>query len=96
MIKQKKIPKRMCVGCKEMKPKRELIRVVLTPQADGGQICLDFKGKTNGRGAYVCRDELCFLKAKKSKALERALECEIPEEIYAKLAEQMKVGGTPV
>jgi predicted RNA-binding protein YlxR (DUF448 family) len=95
MVQQKKIPKRMCVGCREMKPKRELIRIVLTPEADGGQICIDFKGKKNGRGAYVCRDESCLKKAVKSKALERALSCEIPEEIYANLAEQMKAGGGP-
>lgn len=90
MTKQKKIPMRMCVGCRTMAPKRELVRVVLTPQAE---VCLDFKGKKNGRGAYICRKGECLNKAKKSKALERALSCTIPEEIYASLAEQMKIGG---
>jgi len=83
----------MCVGCREMKPKRELIRVVLTPEADGGEICLDFKGKRNGRGAYICRDEGCLKKAEKARALERALGCEIPAQIYSTLEEQMKAGG---
>jgi predicted RNA-binding protein YlxR (DUF448 family) len=95
MAVRKKFPMRMCVGCREMKPKRELVRVVLTPEADGGEVCLDFKGKKNGRGAYLCRDEECLKKAKKSKALERALDCAVPDEVYASLAEQMKIGGRP-
>ena len=73
----KKIPLRRCNGCGEMKPKKELIRVILTPD---GMIELDLTGKTNGRGAYVCRDEACFAKARKAKAIERDFPLEeVPE-----------------
>ena len=85
----KKIPMRQCTGCREMKPKRELIRVVRMP--DGG-VSLDFRGKTPGRGAYVCHDIQCLKKAIKSKALERAFDTSIPKEIYDALMEQMEVG----
>lgn len=84
---QKKIPMRQCLGCREMKPKRELIRVVRSPE---GVISLDFKGKANGRGAYVCPDRECLKKAIKSKALERAFQTQIPEEIYEKLKSEME------
>lgn len=87
---QKKIPLRQCLGCREMKPKRELIRVVRSPE---GVISLDFKGKSPGRGAYVCKDAACLKKASKSKALERALEAAIPEEVYAALHTQMEDGN---
>lgn len=87
---QKKIPMRQCLGCREMKPKRELIRVVRSPE---GNISLDFKGKASGRGAYVCPDMACLKKAMKSKAIERAFETAIPEEIYAQLTEQMEAGN---
>ena len=87
---QKKIPMRQCLGCREMKPKRELIRVVRSPE---GAISLDFKGKASGRGAYVCPDMACLKKAMKSKAIERAFETSIPEEIYAQLTEQMEAGN---
>lgn len=87
---QKKIPLRQCLGCREMKPKRELIRVVRSPE---GVISLDFKGKNPGRGAYVCKDAVCLKKASKSKALERALETAIPEEVYAALHAQMEDGN---
>ena len=86
---QKKIPMRQCLGCREMKPKRELIRVVRSPEGD---ISLDFKGKASGRGAYVCPDAQCLKKAVKAKALERAFSCQIPQEIYDKLNEQMEAG----
>ncbi len=86
---QKKIPMRQCLGCREMKPKRELIRVVRSPEGD---ISLDFRGKVSGRGAYVCRDMACLKKAMKSKGLERAFETAIPQEIYDRLLEQMEVG----
>ena len=86
---QKKIPMRQCLGCREMKPKKELIRVVRAP--DGG-ISLDFRGKAQGRGAYVCPNRDCLKKAIKSKAIERAFETSVPEEIYAQLAEQMEAG----
>ena len=86
---QKKIPMRQCLGCRENKPKKELIRVVRSPE---GAISLDFRGKQNGRGAYVCPDPACLKKAMRAKALERALETPIPEEIYAQLAAQMEAG----
>lgn len=85
----KKIPLRQCTGCREMKPKKELIRVVRSPE---NEISLDFRGKAQGRGAYVCPDMTCLKKAIKSKALERSLEVSIPEEIYAQLREQMEAG----
>ena len=81
----KKIPMRQCLGCREMKPKRELMRVV---RGTDGSVSLDFRGKAPGRGAYVCPDETCLKKAVKSRALERALGVEIPEEIHAGLARQ--------
>ena len=87
---QKKIPMRQCLGCREMKPKRELIRVVRSPE---GLVSLDFKGKANGRGAYVCPNMACLKKAMKSKAIERAFEITIPAEIYAQLTEQMEAGN---
>ena len=86
---QKKIPMRQCLGCREAKPKKELIRVVRSPE---GQISLDFKGKASGRGAYICHDPQCLKKAIKSKALERAFYTQIPPEIYDKLNEQMEGG----
>lgn len=86
---QKKIPMRQCLGCREMKPKKELIRVVRAP--DGG-ISLDFRGKAQGRGAYVCPNRDCLKKAIKSKSIERAFETAVPEEIYNQLAEQMEAG----
>ena len=86
---QKKIPMRQCLGCREMKPKRELIRVVRSPE---GQISLDFKGKASGRGAYVCPDAQCLKKTVKAKALERAFSCQIPQEIYDRLNEEMEAG----
>ncbi len=86
---EKKIPMRQCLGCREMKPKKELIRVVRSPE---GEISLDFKGKASGRGAYICPDNACLKKAIKAKALERALSVNIPQEIYERLQEQMEGG----
>lgn len=83
----KKIPMRQCVGCREMKPKRELIRVVKSPE---GAVSLDFKGKLPGRGAYVCPQAECLARARKSKALERAFEVQLPAEVYQALEQQMK------
>ena len=85
---QRKIPMRQCTGCREMKPKRELIRVVRSPE---GGISIDSKGKKPGRGAYICSDIECLKKAIKSKALERAFDVKIPEEIYNSLEAQMGV-----
>ena len=83
---EKKIPMRQCLGCREMKPKKELIRVVRSPE---GEISLDFKGKASGRGAYVCPDPRCLKKAIKARALERAFSAQIPQEIYERLESQM-------
>ncbi len=86
---QKKTPMRQCLGCREMKPKRELIRVVRSPE---GEISLDFKGKSPGRGAYVCPSPDCLKKAVKAKAIERALSTPIPAEIYERLEREMEAG----
>ena len=85
----KKIPMRQCVGCREMKPKKELIRVVKSPE---GEVSLDFKGKKPGRGAYVCPDGACLKKARKVKALERAFSAPMPDEVYEALEQQMREG----
>ena len=84
---QKKIPQRQCMGCHERKAKRELIRVV---RGTDGTVNLDFGGKANGRGAYLCLNSECLKKAQRSKALERSLEVPIPEEVYARLAKEME------
>ena len=86
----KKIPMRQCLGCREMKPKKELIRVVRSPE---GEISLYFKGKASGRGAYVCPDPRCLKKAIKARALERAFSAQIPQEIYERLESQMEGGA---
>ncbi len=86
----KKIPQRQCMGCRERKEKRELIRVVRSPD---GNVSLDFHGKAPGRGAYICPDMACLKKAIRSKALERSLEVPIPEEIYARLEQEMEAGN---
>ena len=88
-MQQKKIPMRQCVGCREMKPKKELIRVVRSPE---GAISLDFRGKAPGRGAYLCPDPACLKRAIKSKALERGFETTIPQEIYDGLLVTMEEG----
>ena len=84
---QKKIPQRQCMGCRERKAKRELIRVVRTPE---GTVRLDFGGKMNGRGAYLCPNPECLKKAIRAKALERSLEVSIPEEVVAQLEQEME------
>lgn len=78
----KKIPMRMCTGCREMKPKKDLIRIVRVSETD---IKLDTTGKLNGRGAYICKCSECLKKAQKSNALSRAFETRVPEEIYISL-----------
>ena len=87
MQKPRKIPQRQCVGCREMKDKKALIRVVRSPD---GNISLDFRGKLPGRGAYVCPDPACLKKARKSRALERAFDMAIPPEVYDQLEAQME------
>ena len=84
---QKKIPQRQCMGCRERKAKREMIRVVRSPE---GHVGLDFGGKAPGRGAYLCPNPECLKRAIKSKALDRSLEIEIPEEVYVRLEKEME------
>ncbi len=86
---EKKIPQRRCVGCNEHKPKRDLIRVVRT-ENDG--FAIDLTGKKNGRGAYICNSLACLQAAHKKHALERSFSCKIPEEIYARLEEELLQG----
>ncbi len=84
---QKKIPQRQCMGCRERTDKRNLIRVVRTPE---GQVQLDFSGKLGGRGAYICPKAECLKKAQKAKSLERSLEVPIPEEVYERLSREIE------
>ena len=84
---QKKIPQRQCMGCRERKAKREMIRVV---RGTDGTVHLDFSGKMNGRGAYICPDMECLKKALRSKALDRSLEVTIPEAVYDQLQKEME------
>ena len=88
MPKVKKIPQRQCVGCREMKDKKALLRVVKSPD---GSVSLDFGGNMPGRGADVCHDVACLRKARKSRALERAFETAIPPEVYD--AMEKELGG---
>ena len=84
---QKKIPMRQCMGCRERREKRQMIRVV---RCTDGTVCLDFSGKLNGRGAYICPNLECLKKAQKSKALDRSLEVTIGDEIYDRLLKEME------
>ena len=86
---QKKIPQRQCMGCRERREKRQLIRVV---RKTDGEVSLDFGGKAPGRGAYICPDPECLKKAIRSKSLDRSLEVTIPQEVYDRLAKEMEVG----
>ncbi|MBQ2694762.1 MAG: YlxR family protein [Clostridia bacterium] len=83
----RRIPMRKCTGCNEMKPKKELVRVVRSPE---GEISLDLTGKKPGRGAYVCRSAECLEKARKTKRLEKAFSCVIPDGIFEKMEEELK------
>ena len=85
---QKKIPQRQCMGCRERKNKRDMLRVV---RGTDGEVSLDFSGKLNGRGAYVCPDPECLKKALRSKALDRSLEVTIPEDVYERLTKEIEV-----
>lgn len=84
--KVRKIPQRQCLGCNEHKPKAELLRVVKSPE---GEISLDFTGKKNGRGAYICRSAECLKKARRSRRIDRNLDCDIPDEIYDRMEEEL-------
>ena len=84
--KVKKIPLRKCMGCMESFPKKELIRVVRTPE---NEVCVDLTGKKSGRGAYICRNPECLKRARKQRRLESSLECSIPESVYDRLEEAL-------
>ena len=86
-MKQKKVPLRMCLGCQEMKPKRELTRIVKNKE---NEISVDSTGKKPGRGAYICKSIVCFEKARKGKRLEKAFESKISEDIYEMLKQQLE------
>jgi predicted RNA-binding protein YlxR (DUF448 family) len=85
----KTVPIRQCIGCRTQKPKKELIRVVRSPE---GSVSLDFRGKAPGRGAYLCRDAACLRKAVKTRSLERSLSVPIPEEVISRLLAEMEAG----
>ena len=85
----KKIPMRMCVACRTMRPKKELVRVVRTPE---GETKVDSTGRANGRGAYLCRDISCLEKAVRSKALDRALDVRIDSGILESLKKGFELG----
>lgn len=94
----KKVPLRKCTGCGEMKEKRELIRVVKSPEKkdengnviSGGEISLDLTGRKPGRGAYVCKNADCFEKARKARRFERSLSCKIPEDVYEQMSAELE------
>ena len=85
-MKTKKIPMRMCLGCNEMKPKKELVRVVKSKE---GEISLDLTGKKSGRGAYICKSTECLEKARKARRFERAFSCKIDAEIYSAMEAEL-------
>ena len=86
-MQQRKIPLRRCTGCNEQKPKNELVRIVRSPQ---GEIALDRVGKMPGRGAYLCPSAQCLAKARKAKRLERALDAQIPPEVYERIEQEIE------
>ncbi len=86
MKRVRKVPMRMCTGCGEMRPKKELVRVVKSPE---GEITLDLTGRKPGRGAYVCQRRECLRVARKAKRLEKAYQCAIPAEVYNRLEEEL-------
>ncbi len=88
---QKKIPMRQCLGCREHRPKSELIRVVRSPE---GEISLDLRGKKQGRGAYLCPDLKCLAKVRKSRALERIFSAQVDPSVYEALEAQLKAGDS--
>ena len=86
----KALPMRQCLGCRTMFPKRELMRVVRSPE---GEVSIDFKGKKPGRGAYLCPRTECFAKARKSRAFQRMLKTDIPDEVFDALAQELESGN---
>lgn len=98
-MRQKRIPLRKCTGCSEMKPKKELIRVVKAPEKvdeqglvleGSNEVSLDLTGRKPGRGAYVCNDLECLKAARKARRFERAFSCKIPDEVYDKMEEELR------
>lgn len=89
-IKERKLPERRCTGCGEHFPKNTLIRILKTPE---GEIVLDLTGKRSGRGAYICRNTDCLKKARRARRIEGSLECSIPDEIYARMEEELTANG---
>lgn len=85
-MKQKKIPLRMCSGCGEHKPKKELVRVVKSPE---GEVSLDLSGRKPGRGAYICPTLECLKKAREARRLERAFSCQIPDAVYDAMEKEL-------
>lgn len=85
-MQKRRIPLRMCTGCGEMKPKKELVRVVKSPE---GEISLDLTGRKPGRGAYVCPNAACLAAARKARRFERAFSCQIPAEVYDRMEEEL-------
>jgi len=85
-MKVRKIPQRMCAGCKAQKPKKDLVRVVRSPE---GEISLDLTGKKSGRGAYICRDVSCLKLARKARRLERSFSCQVPGEVYDQMEREL-------
>jgi predicted RNA-binding protein YlxR (DUF448 family) len=86
-MQKRKVPLRMCAGCGQMKPKKELVRVVKSPE---GEISLDLTGRRPGRGAYICRSADCLKAARKARRLEKAFSCRIPDEVYGRLEEELQ------
>lgn len=86
-MKQKKIPMRKCNGCGEQKPKKELVRIVKSPD---GEVSLDLTGKASGRGAYICKSAECLQKARKSHRIDKAFEMTIPNEVYEQMAAEIE------
>jgi len=101
-MRQKRVPMRMCTGCGEMKPKKELVRVVKAPDpkneageiAGFGEVSLDLTGRKPGRGAYICRNVECLRAARKARRFERAFSCRIPDEVYDAMEEEIAQNGT--
>lgn len=89
MSKEKKIPLRMCIACREMKPKKEMLRIVKNA---AGEIRLDFSGKLPGRGAYICNSEACIKKLNKAKLLHKTFSCEVDADVYARIEEEFLAG----
>lgn len=94
-LRQKKIPLRKCTGCGEMKDKRQLIRIVKSPDSEESEckISVDLTGKKPGRGAYICNNPNCLAKAKKARRLEKAFSCKIPDEVYNRLSQELEISA---